>query len=139
MMVRALHVLAALVLVACTNDGGPPLVATDVEITRAAPGAKMSAGYMTITNNSPEDIVITSISSPQFGVVELHETVIEDDISRMRRLDSLTIAAGTSVVLQRGGKHLMLMQPSGLSRDVTLHVHSGDAVLLSIATSLGGD
>ncbi|MDX1508431.1 MAG: copper chaperone PCu(A)C [Woeseiaceae bacterium] len=130
--------LVACLLCACAETSGPPLVASDVEITRAAPGMKMSAGYMTLTNNSGEAIVITSISSPQFGVVEMHETVVEDDVARMRKLDELTIAAGESVVLERGGKHLMLMQPAGLSRDITLHVQSGDAVLLSIATHLAG-
>ena len=133
-------VLAAVVLTvlaACTADSGPPLLVSNVEITTAMPGSKMSAGYMTISNRSGDVIEITRVSSPQFGNVEMHESVIEDGVSRMLRLDSLSIAPGESVNFERGGKHLMLMQPHGLSRDVTLRLHTGDHLLLSIDTRMG--
>ncbi len=75
-----------LVLVgACSADTQPALVASDVTITQPMPGMTMSAGYLTLTNNTEETITITRVSSPSYASVELHETVVDDGIARMRR------------------------------------------------------
>jgi copper(I)-binding protein len=64
----------------------------------------------------------------------MHETVIEDGIARMREIPVLEIAAGETVVFERGGKHLMLMQPVGTPGTVTLNFYSDDVLLLSVST-----
>lgn len=119
-------------LLAACGAPQPPLVASDVEITRPMPGRHMSAGYLVLYNNTDEPIRITSVTSPQFGVVEMHETRIEDGISRMRELDELVVPAHGSVTLERGGKHLMLMRAGDLGDSVSLQLMSGAALVLSI-------
>ena len=57
----ALFVLA--LLVAACGAPQPPLVASEVEITRPVPGRHMSAGFLVLTNNTDEDIRITVIAS----------------------------------------------------------------------------
>jgi len=109
-----------------------PLVASDVEITRPMPGRNMSAGFLVLANNTDADIRITAVTSPQFGAVELHETTIDDGISRMRELDELVIPARGSVTLERGGKHLMLMRAQDIGDAVTLQLLSDDVPVLSI-------
>jgi copper(I)-binding protein len=130
-MNRAALFVACALLAAC-NAPEAPLVASDVEITRPMPGRAMSAGFLVLENNTADDIRITSATSPQFGAVELHETTIENGISRMRRLDALIVPARGSVTLQRGGKHLMLMRAGDIGDGVTLQLLSEDVPVLSI-------
>lgn len=129
---RALLPCAMLLLAACSSDPQPPLVASDVVITRPMPGAMMSAGYLSLTNNSEGTIRITRVTSAQFQTVQLHESRIEDGVARMRSLSALEIPAGETVTLERGGKHLMLMRPTGSSDTVSLSFLDGDSPLLSV-------
>ena len=119
-------------LLAACGAPQPPLVASDVEITRPMPGRHMSAGYLVLHNNTDEPIRITGATSPQFGLVEIHETRIEDGISRMRQLEELVVPARGSVTLERGGKHLMLMRAADLGDAVSLQLMSGTTPVLSI-------
>ena len=114
----------------------PPLVAAELEITRAMPGMSVSAAYITLTNNSYEEIRITHVTSPQFGAVELHQTTIENDVARMRAVDELIIRPGETVRLERGSMHLMLMRQAGDADTVTLNFHSGDRILMSVSAPL---
>ena len=128
---RFATLLVALLVAAC-GQPQPPLVATDVEVTKPMPGMKMSAGYFVLTNNTDEAIRITGVTSAQFAAVEIHETKIEDGISRMRELDELIVPPQGSVTLERGGKHLMLMRPGELRDRVSLQLMSDDAPVLAI-------
>lgn len=125
--------------VACTSDVPVPLVASNVVVTPPLPGAMMSAGYFTLENKSNADIAITSVASPQFGSVEMHETIVENDIARMRQLEALLIPSGMSVKFERGGKHLMLMQPSTSIDIVSLNFYSDERLLLSVSASMERD
>lgn len=129
---RALFLFALLMFAACSGDPQPPLVASDVVVTQPMPGMMMSAGYLSLTNNSDETIRITRVTSPQFESVQLHESTIEDGIARMRSMPALEIPAGETVTLQRGGKHLMLMRPTGSSETVSLSFLDGDSPILNV-------
>ena len=119
-------------IIAGCSPNEAPLVASDVVINAPPPGMKMSAGYLTLHNNTSEPITITRVSSPQFGSVEMHETVIRDGISRMVALDEVSIPAGQSVDFEPGAKHLMLMRPAGELTSVALEFYSGPNLLLSV-------
>jgi copper(I)-binding protein len=123
------------VLGACSADMAP-LTAENIELPAPVPGVSMGAGYLTLDNNSGQDIVITDVKSPQLDSVKMHETVLEDGVSRMRGLPQVTIAANQSVVFERGAKHLMLRYPDERPRQLTLQFFAGDALLLSVDVSL---
>ena len=131
MKALTLLMIAGVLAVACSETGAP-LVASDVVIKRPMPGMEMSAGYLTLTNNSKSPITVTHVTSPQLASVEVHETMVEDGISRMVRLGELVIPPSASLVFEPGAKHLMLMRPTGELDSVTLSIHSGDTVLLTI-------
>ena len=131
---RLVTLFLALFLVAC-GAPQPPLVASDVEVTEPMPGRHMSAGFLVLTNNTDEAIHITGAMSPQFESVEIHETTVENGISRMRELEELIVPANGSVTLERGGKHLMLMRARDVQNSVTLHFMSGDAPALTVEYS----
>ena len=131
---RLVSLLLTLGLVACGTPQ-PPLVATDLEVTKPMPGRQMSAGFLVLTNNTSEDVLISSVTSPQFETVEIHETTIEDGIARMREIKELLVPANGSVTLERGGKHLMLMRARNVQDSVTLHLMSGDVPALTVEYS----
>jgi copper(I)-binding protein len=128
---RLLPLLAVTLLVACSAPEAP-LVASSVEITKPMPGRHMSAGFLVLTNNTDEDIRITSASSPQFGAVQIHETSNVDGVYRMRELEALVVPARSSVTLQRGGKHLMLMRAQDIGDSVSLELSSDGVPVLAI-------
>ena len=131
---RLVPLLLTLLLVAC-GAPQPPLVASDIEVTKPLPGRHMSAGFLVLTNNTGEDILISSVTSPQFESVEIHETTIEDGVARMREIEELRVPANGSVTLERGGKHLMLMRARNVQDSVTLQLMSGDVPALTVEYS----
>jgi len=133
---RASAALLLLLLAACGNESRPPLVATDIEITAAVPGSNMSAGYLSLTNNSSDSISVTRVVSPSFEAVEIHTSSIENGISKMRRADQLMISAGSTTTLQRGGIHLMLMRPTGNSANVSLSFYDHETLLLTVDAAI---
>ena len=72
----------------------------------------MLAGYARIDNACRAPVQIVSASSPAFADVSIHETRIENGISRMRALAVLPLPAHGSVAFAPGSLHLMLMEPT---------------------------
>ncbi len=138
MRITSLVVFASLCLAACERETSAPVVVLNVEITAPRPGAGMSAGYLDIRNNAAEPLVITRVESPQFRSVELHESIVEDGIARMRPLEALEIAPGQTMSLERGGKHLMLMARVADPEQVTLNFYSGELLVVSVEAGVGG-
>ncbi len=135
-MKRIVPVLILVLLgCACSRDTAP-LVADDVVIAKPKPGMNMTAGYLTLSNNASQKIIITQVASPQFESVEMHESVIEDGMARMYPLGDVTVLAQSSVVFQPGGKHLMLMRPIGEFDTVSLDFYAGKSVVLTVSIAL---
>lgn len=130
----ALVILLVCLICACSVEP-VPLVATNIIVSRPLPGTTMSAGYLTLTNNTTQAIKITRISSPEFESVEMHESVLEDGMARMYALGDLMILPGRTVEFARGGKHLMLMRPLDDIASVTLEFYAGKAMILSVNTT----
>jgi copper(I)-binding protein len=134
-----LLVLYLAVLVASCGESGPPLTATGVVAFAPLPGSEVSAAYLTLHNHSQEALTIQQVSSPEFAKVEIHESMTVDDVIRMRRLDSLTLDAGTRTQFVSGGKHLMLIEPvSELApgQSVTLQFEYNAGGILIVNTQL---
>jgi copper(I)-binding protein len=76
-----------------------------------AGGAKVGAGYMTITNIGTEPDRLIGGSLPQAGKFEVHEMRMENNVMTMRPLrGGLEIKPGQTVKLAPGGYHVMFMQ-----------------------------
>ena len=84
-------------------------VSVDKPWSRATPpGAKVGAGFMRLRNAGAADRVIGA-SSPVAGRVEMHVTVRDGDVMKMREVTSFEVPAGGSFELKPGGAHLMLV------------------------------
>ncbi|WP_334021323.1 copper chaperone PCu(A)C [Alteromonas sp. S015] len=74
--------------------------------------AKTGAVYFTLHNHSDSDKTLTSVSvsSDVASEAQIHTTVMEEDVMKMRELtDGVKIKAGEMVSFESGGHHIMLM------------------------------
>lgn len=80
---------------------------------RMAPGMPMGAGFAVLRNPCRADAIIVGASSPAFADVSLHQTRVDNGVSRMRAVMRVPLRAGGTVEFRPGGLHAMLMQPRG--------------------------
>ena len=78
-------------------------------------GQKVAAAYVSIFNQSDNDVVIEKITSNISDVAEIHDTVLEGEIMRMKKVESLNIPARSEFYFQPGSTHIMLM---GLNQEL---------------------
>ena len=91
---------------------------SDAWIRAPLPGQSVTAGYCDIANVGSQPAVVVGFSGSVR--VEMHETVHEGTMVRMRPLESLAIAAKSTISLAPGGKHLMLFGLDPTLQRVTL-------------------
>ncbi len=107
-MIRLAAVLSTMLLVGCGTDADQPVLRVeDAWIRAPVAGREVTAGYCDITNIGTVPAAITGFSGEGLRV-EIHETIDEDGMMRMRPVPSLHLAPGETVSLAPGGKHLML-------------------------------
>lgn len=105
----AFLLLALLPLIAWA--AGPSVQAHRVWIRQAPPGVSVLAGYFTLENLTDQAITLGSVSSPDFGAVEMHQSFVKNGMEGMAPVASVAIPAHGSIEFKPGGYHLMLMQP----------------------------
>ena len=82
--------------------------------SRATPGgARVGVGYLMIENRGAAPDRLLRAESDVSGSADLHETVTEAGVARMKPVDGVVIAPNGRLELKPGGYHLML---SGLKR-----------------------
>ncbi len=128
-----LAAITAVFLTACSPDTPPaaPSV-SDSWIREAPPGATMTAGYMTMHNPTDRQIEIVGVKSEDFGSIELHATITEDGVAKMRREEIVAVPPGETVTFEPGGRHLMMFDP-------VRPLAEGDVVTLTIILSGGSE
>jgi copper(I)-binding protein len=103
---------AIVVLPACQPAADP---AAQLSVTgawaRITPAAtNVGAAYFTIINHTAEADTLLSVASPVAAQAELHRTITEDGIARMRPAGKVLVPARGSVKAEPGGLHVMLHQ-----------------------------
>ena len=96
-----------------------------------------SAVYMQIDNSGASAVAIAAANTAAAHQVEFHRTVVDDDIARMEKVETLVIPAGERLELRPGGLHIMLRQlkidlKPGSSIGLHLELASGEMIQLSI-------
>lgn len=101
--------LFSLLVLAFAPGRASDIVIQDAWIPEAPPTAKVLACYLTIENHSEAAVMLESITSDDFGAVEIHASEMHDGMMHMRKEHHLHIDADSSIKLEPGGYHLMLM------------------------------
>ena len=130
-MKTLLQILLTYLMLLLVNPAfGADLVVENAWVREGPPGMPMMGGFMTVKNKGTDAISISNISSPAFKSIELHETIMQDGMAKMREVTDMRIPAGESLILEPGGKHMMLFSP--------LHpLSAGDKVHFQLATDSG--
>ena len=102
----------------------------DPVVNATPPGAKVTAGYLTLKNETNTEIDITGAYSPTIAKIEIHRTVIKNDVAKMELQESVRLAPGATVEFAHGGYHLMLMA-------LTKPLSEGQSVDIILTTSVG--
>jgi periplasmic copper chaperone A len=114
----------ALLLGAACGPEGPPqdprLQITDARVRGLIPGRDTTVGYFTAHNPGPEPLVLTGARSDAVRAIEMHVTLRDGDMVRMRRLDEVVVEAGETVRFEPGGRHLMLFGATELNTPVEI-------------------
>ncbi len=121
-----------ILLCACSKQSGE-ITLHEAWIREAPPNASAMAGYLRIENSSSQDQILTFVKSQDFNSVEIHRTIFENGIAKMRRQEQLMIPANGTLELKPGDYHLMLMSPQSHYQDndeviVTLCIKNGDVI-----------
>lgn len=123
---RRLVLLIALALPASAQDFQlGPLVIGQPWSRPTAPGMPMGVAYLTITNNGKDADALIAARTPAAARVEMHRTTIADGVARMRPVESISIAPGTTARIEPGGIHLMLV-------DLKAPLHAGARIPLEL-------
>jgi periplasmic copper chaperone A len=100
---------------------------------RPASEGRMSAAYFLITNFENENDTLISVQSDVAQLVEIHESYeLEEGMMGMREVPELEIPAQSTVRLQQGGLHIMLIQ-------VTQTLADGDTFELTLNFARTGE
>jgi copper(I)-binding protein len=70
---------------------------------------KTGAAYFTIENSGASDDALTAVEAGVADKVQIHDTTMEGNVMRMRKLDALALPAGQTVKVAPGGIHIMLI------------------------------
>ncbi|MDX2416083.1 MAG: copper chaperone PCu(A)C [Xanthomonadales bacterium] len=78
-------------------------------IRPTTPGQTVSGAFMTLVNNSATAYALTSVSYSGASTVEIHETSMNEDMMRMRKVSQIDIPANGTAELKPGSYHIMLI------------------------------
>lgn len=97
------------------------------------------AAFMTITNAGHADCTLSRVSAEGFDRPALHTSREQGGVMKMVPLERLTIPAGGSHELKRGGDHIMLMgarAPVMQGQAVDLTLDFGDCGTLPVSVTI---
>lgn len=89
-----------------------PVSIESAYIYKPLQGSRATAGYGTFKNTGKEDVTVSIVSLDGFKAVELHETVAENGMMKMRKVENFIVKKGGTFELKPGGNHIMLFDPS---------------------------
>jgi hypothetical protein len=106
-----------------------------VEVSRAVIAepvlGERTALYFVVTNAGPEPDTLLDVDVGDLGAASLHDSEIEEGVSRMRPRTALELPPSRRVELRPGGLHVMI---EGISRALSV----GDTVAFSVRLARAG-
>lgn len=123
------RLVAALALIALPASAQ---VSVERPWSRATPpGAKIGVGFLQLRNAGAAPVRVVGASSPVARRVEMHVTMREGDVMKMRQVRSFEVPPGGTFELKPGGAHLMLV-------DLKRPLAKGERVPLTLELEKGG-
>jgi len=73
------------------------------------PGARFGAAYLTIDNRGGRADRLLTVKTAAADSVEVHQSYIEAEVAKMRKISILHVGANEVVTFEPGGLHFMLI------------------------------
>ena len=129
----------AILAMACGAPAGTP-DKLEVQLARANLMPEGGAVYFTVVNPGPEADRLLRVETGAARAAETHESVVENGVVRMvARPEGFEVPAEGELVLEPGGKHVMLISPqtadAGGKIALTLHFERAGAVQVQAEVS----
>jgi copper(I)-binding protein len=102
------HILLAAGLATIAPAQPPPVEVQNAWARATAAGATAGGVFLTMMDKGAPDRLV-SASTPVAAMAEVHETVNDNGVMRMRPVPALPVPANQPVELKPGGYHIMLM------------------------------
>jgi periplasmic copper chaperone A len=130
-----LLIVVGLALASCGRPAaegiGAPVLEVVDPFTPQPAASDVAAAYLTITNFGEANDTLVGASTEVAERVELHQSVIQDGVARMQPVEAIAVPAAGEAVLERGGYHLMLINPKPLTE--------GDRYTLTLRFAKAGE
>lgn len=109
------------------------IIISDIYAKATPPNVVNTAIFMTIINNSSNDISLIKISSSRSDIAEIHTNIQENGMMKMIRIPQLKIKAKDSHILEPKKDHIMLINIAnplieGEKIDLTLNFDNGEKI-----------
>ena len=124
------NLIACILIILPIAAMADPSVKVDNVWSRAAMAGHEGVVYLTITNAGPDDS-LTSVSTPVATTADVHRTINDNGVMKMRSVPALPIPAGKSVTLSPDGYHIMLM-------DLKQPLKQGDSFPITLTFAKAG-
>lgn len=128
--------LALFIIVSCGERKELQLRVENAWIAEIPPVIRVTAGYMTVHNDSDTPKYLVGVSSSQADSIEIHQSVVVDDIAKMIHQHEVVIPAHGKVRFDSStGYHLMFYEAKGIKKGnqipVELKFRDGSTLALS--------
>ncbi len=100
-------------------------------VTEPVGNVQTAAAYFTVRNAGGTADRLRGVATPVAARAELHDHIVENGVTKMRRVPQVAIPANETVHLSPGGMHVML---TGLKRPLK----AGERVPLTLAFQRAG-
>ncbi|MFN1834971.1 copper chaperone PCu(A)C [Balneola sp. MJW-20] len=128
----ALSILSILIVAGCgTKTKETETAPATIDGVRPATQGMMSTAYFKLVIEHADTDTLISAESEIAGDVQIHESYMtEDGMAGMREVGLVAVSRGDSLIFERGGMHLMLL-------DLKQDLDPGDTVRVELLFSSG--
>jgi periplasmic copper chaperone A len=104
---RSIHAFLAVALLAACRSGSEPVEIDDARAGATPPGITVAAAYMKIVAKDGDTLL--GAATPIAERVEMHSSIEENGMMKMRQLERIELTPGEPLSLQSGATHFMLI------------------------------
>ena len=110
-MLRGIFLVMAAILPLAAAE--PAIKVEDPWVRVTFGQSRVTAGYMTLIDQSGKGNALVGIEMADGAKADIHETVMDGDVMKMRQVKSLAIPPGGKTELTPTGGHIMVMGLKG--------------------------
>lgn len=111
-MKKAFILFTFLLLTACSKESPIQVRVESGWVADIPPGIRVTGAFMVLHNNSKESVYLIGASTPNADRIEIHRSILVDELAKMRRQDEVLIPPEGSLSFDsHTGYHLMVYAP----------------------------